>query len=142
MSKKYNITVNGNTYAVEVEEIGGAPTVTAAAPVPAPAAAPAAPAPAPAPAPAAAAAPAATPAPAATGTASAGATVVESPMPGTILDIKASAGQAVSEGQVLLILEAMKMENEIVAPQAGTVDAILVAKGASVNAGDGLVSLK
>jgi biotin carboxyl carrier protein len=63
-------------------------------------------------------------------------------MPGTILDIKVSAGQSVEAGQVLLILEAMKMENEIVAPQAGTVDAITVAKGAAVNAGDTLVSLK
>jgi biotin carboxyl carrier protein len=63
-------------------------------------------------------------------------------MPGTILDVKVAPGQTVAEGQILLILEAMKMENEIVAPQAGTVDAILAAKGASVNAGDGLISLK
>jgi biotin carboxyl carrier protein len=132
MSKKYNITVNGTTYAVEVEEVGGAPVVTSAAPAAAAAPAPAAAAPAAAPAPAPAA-------PA--GTASAGATVVEAPMPGTILDIKATPGQAVNAGDVLLILEAMKMENEIVAPQAGTVDAILTTKGAQVNAGDGLVSL-
>jgi biotin carboxyl carrier protein len=62
-------------------------------------------------------------------------------MPGTILDIKVAPGQAVSAGDTLLILEAMKMENEIVAPQAGTVDAILTSKGTQVNAGDGLVSL-
>ncbi|MDR0519651.1 MAG: acetyl-CoA carboxylase biotin carboxyl carrier protein subunit [Clostridiales Family XIII bacterium] len=132
MSKKYNITVNGTAYAVEVEEVGGAPVVTSAAPVAAPAPAPAA-APAPAPAPAPAAAPAGAP--------SAGAAVVEAPMPGTILDIKVAPGQSVGAGDTLLILEAMKMENEIVAPQAGTVDAVLVSKGAQVNAGDGLISL-
>ncbi|MDR2156979.1 MAG: biotin/lipoyl-binding protein [Clostridiales Family XIII bacterium] len=136
MSKQYNITVNGTTYAVEVEEVGGTPVVTSAATaVPAPAAVPVPPAPVPAPAPSPAPAPAAQ-AP------SAGAAVVDAPMPGTILDIRVSPGQAVSEGDVLLILEAMKMENEIVAPQGGVVDAILTAKGASVNAGDGLVSLK
>jgi biotin carboxyl carrier protein len=63
-------------------------------------------------------------------------------MPGTILEIKVAPGQAVAENEVLLILEAMKMENEIVAPQAGTVDAILTSKGAAVNAGDPLISLK
>jgi biotin carboxyl carrier protein len=62
-------------------------------------------------------------------------------MPGTIMDIRVTPGQAVSAGDTLLILEAMKMENEIVAPQAGTVDAILTSKGAQVNAGDGLVSM-
>jgi biotin carboxyl carrier protein len=67
---------------------------------------------------------------------------VEAPMPGTVLDIKVSPGQAVNSGDTLLILEAMKMENEIVAPQAGTVDAVLTSKGAQVNAGDGLISLK
>jgi biotin carboxyl carrier protein len=63
-------------------------------------------------------------------------------MPGTILDITVSPGQAVNAGDILLVLEAMKMENEIVAPQGGTVDAILTSKGAQVNAGDGLVALK
>jgi glutaconyl-CoA decarboxylase len=63
-------------------------------------------------------------------------------MPGTIMDVKVSAGQAVNEGDTLVILEAMKMENEIHAPSAGTVDAILTSKGASVNAGDVLVTLK
>jgi biotin carboxyl carrier protein len=67
---------------------------------------------------------------------------VEAPMPGTVLDILVAPGDAVSEGDPLLILEAMKMENEIVAPQAGTVDAVLTEKGAAVNAGDALVSLK
>jgi biotin carboxyl carrier protein len=131
--KKYNITVNGNTYEVEVDEIGGAPGAI-------PAAAPAAiPAPAPAPTAAPAAAPAAKPAPA---TPSAGAAVVESPMPGTIIDVLRKPGDAVADGEVVLILEAMKMENEIVAPREGIVDAVAVVKGASVNAGDIMFSIK
>ena len=127
--KKYNITVNGTVYAVEVEEAGAAPSAPAAAPAAAaPAPAPAAPAPAPkAPAPAPAAA---------------GGQTISAPMPGTIFDIKVTPGQAVNEGDVLIILEAMKMENEIMAPEAGTVDAVLVTKGASVNMGDALVTLK
>ena len=68
--------------------------------------------------------------------------VVESPMPGTILDVMVSAGQSVSKGAVLLVLEAMKMENEIVAPQDGVVDAVYFEKGAAVSAGDALVALK
>jgi biotin carboxyl carrier protein len=63
-------------------------------------------------------------------------------MPGTILDIKVKPGDAVKEGQILLILEAMKMENEIIAPSSGTIDTIQVSKGASVNAGDVLLSIK
>ena len=63
-------------------------------------------------------------------------------MPGTILDVKVTPGQAVNQGDVLVILEAMKMENEIMAPAAGTVDTVPAAKGASVNAGDVLVTLK
>ncbi len=58
-----------------------------------------------------------------------------SPMPGTILDVKVSAGQAVKSGQVLMVLEAMKMENEIMAPKDGTVTAVSVSKGASVESG-------
>ena len=92
--KKYNITVNGTSYEVEVEEVGGAAPVAAA---PAPAAAPAAAAPAPAPA-----APAAAPAAPA-----AGASSVDAPMPGTVLEVKVAPGQAVNAGDVLLILEAM-----------------------------------
>ena len=115
--KKFHITVNGNAYEVDVEEIGAASAPAPAAPVPA--AAPAAPV---------AAAPA-------------GGTVITCPMPGTIIDIKVSAGQAVSEGQVLVIFEAMKMENEIVAPCAGTVASINVNKGDSVDSGAVLLSL-
>ena len=125
--RKFAITVNGNTYEVEVEEIGGAP-VYAAAPVAAPAAAPVAAAPAAAPK---AAAPAG----------AAGANKVNAPMPGTILDVKVAVGQTVKNGQVLCILEAMKMENEIAAPCDGVVASINVTKGATVNTGDLLLSL-
>ena len=127
--KYYNISVNGVAYSVSVEE-----TAAGAAPV-APAAAPA-PKAAPAPAPAAAAAPAAPAAPAA-----AGAVEVKAPMPGNILDVKVAAGASVKAGDVLVILEAMKMENEIVAPQDGTVASINVHKGDTVNSGDTLVSM-
>jgi biotin carboxyl carrier protein len=130
--KKYRIVVNGVSYEVEVEEVGKGSAPQAATVAPA-APAPAAPAPtAPAPEPKAAPAPAP----------SAGAATVEAPMPGTILDILVKVGDAVTEGQTLLMLEAMKMENEITAPQAGTVDSIQVAKGDSVNTGDVLISLK
>ncbi len=128
--KRYTITVNGTPYDVMVDEAGaGAPVVAAApaAPAAVPAAAPAAPAPAPvAAAPAAPAAPAGTP----------GGIVVSAPMPGNVLDIKVSVGQAVKAGDILVILEAMKMENEIVAPQDGTVATIDAAKGDVVNVGD------
>ena len=130
--KNYTITVNGTPYNVTVEEGAGAPV--AAAPVAAPAAAPA-PAPAAAPAPA----PAAAPAPATQGTA--GSVKVEAPMPGTILDVKVSVGDSVSSGSVLCILEAMKMENEIVAPQDGTVASVNVSKGDSVEAGLVIITL-
>ena len=136
--RKFAITVNGNTYEVEVEEIGGAP-VYAAAPVAAPVAA--APAAAPVAAPAAPkAAPAAAPKAAAPAGA-AGANKVTAPMPGTILDVKVSVGQSVKNGDVLCILEAMKMENEIAAPCDGVVASINVTKGATVNTGDLLLSL-
>ena len=116
--KYYNISVNGVAYSVSVEE-----TAAGAAPV-APAAAPA---PKAAPAPAAAAAPAAPAAPA-----SAGAVEVKAPMPGTILDVKVQAGQSVKKGDVLVILEAMKMENEICAPSDGKITGVNVRKGDSV----------
>ena len=127
--KNYTITVNGNVYEVTVEEgftcAASAPKAAAPAPKAAPAAAPKA---APAAAPAAPAG-------------AAGAVAVTAPMPGKILGVKASAGQAVKRGQVLLILEAMKMENEIVAPQDGTVATINVAVGDSVEPGATLATL-
>ena len=129
--KNYTITVNGTPYNVTVEEGAGAPVaaapVAAAAPAPTPAAAPA---PAPAAAPKAAAP-----------QGSAGSVKVEAPMPGTILDVKVSVGDSVSSGSVLCILEAMKMENEIVAPQDGTVASINVAKSDSVEAGQVIITL-
>ncbi|WP_418751950.1 biotin/lipoyl-containing protein [Frisingicoccus sp.] len=124
--KNYTITVNGKVYEVTVEEGFSGQTQNAAAPVSAPAApsnAPKAPA---APAPQAAAA---------------GAVTVSAPMPGKILDVRVSAGQAVKRGDVLMILEAMKMENEIVSPQDGTVASIQVSVGSAVEAGDTLASL-
>lgn len=130
--RKFAITVNGNTYEVEVEEIGGAP-VYAAAPVAAPVAAPA-------PVAAAPAAPKAAPKASAPAGA-AGANKVNAPMPGTILDVKVSVGQSVKNGDVLCVLEAMKMENEIAAPCDGVVASINVTKGATVNTGDLLLSL-
>lgn len=129
--KNYTITVNGTPYNVTVEEGAGAPVAAApvatAAPAPAPTAAPA---PAPAAAPKAAAP-----------QGSAGSVKVEAPMPGTILDVKVSVGDSVSSGSVLCILEAMKMENEIVAPQDGTVASINVAKSDSVEAGQVIITL-
>lgn len=133
--KNYTITVNGNVYDVTVEE-GGRGSVPVSRPV-APVAAPAPVAAAPvAAAPAAAEAPAAPKAPAAQGSIS-----VSAPMPGKILGIKANAGQAVKKGEVILILEAMKMENEIVAPEGGTVAGINVSVGEMVEAGDVLATL-
>ena len=130
--KKFNITVNGTAYDVEVEEVraGGA-----AAP-----AAPRAAAPAPAAAPASAAAPAA-PAPAAAKPVSAGEQSIDAPMPGKIIEVKVSVGQAVKAGDTLLILEAMKMQNEIAAPSDGTVKSISVSAGQSVKVRDQLVVL-
>lgn len=129
--RKFNIKVNGQAYEVEVEEVAGgfapAPVVPVAA-APAPAVAPVA-------APAlekaeAKAAPA--PAPVA---APAGGTQLKAPMPGTVIDFKATNGAAVKKGQTVLILEAMKMENEIVAPVDGVIT-FVASKGASVNTDD------
>lgn len=127
--RKFIVNVNGNSYEVEVEELGAAPSpVVAAAPAPAAVSAPAA---APAQAPAAPAPKAAAPA---------GGTPVNAPMPGTIVDIKVSNGASVKKGDLLLIMEAMKMENEIFSPADGTVT-VVTSKGASVNSGDVLVTL-
>ncbi len=132
--KKYNITVNGATYEVVVEEVGAVASAPVyAAPAVAPVATPVA-----APAPAVTSAPAAAPAPAAS---AAGTTKVTSPMPGTILDVKVSVGQSVKKGDVICVLEAMKMENDIPAPCDGVVASINVQKGANVASGDVLASL-
>lgn len=133
--KKYNIKVNGNTYEVEVEEVEQN-AVPAVSPVVKPAAArvskaTAAPKATPAPV------PAQTPAPMA-----AGAQTITAPMPGTVLNVKVTPGQGVKAGDILVILEAMKMENEILAPTNGIIDTIQVAKGASVKANDVLVTIK
>ena len=119
--KNYRITVNGVAYDVAVEEMGEGAATSA----PAPAAAPKP----------------ATPKAAPAATAGAGAIKINSPMPGNILSVKASAGQAVKKGDVLMILEAMKMENEICAPQDGTIASVQAAPGDSVESGDVLVTM-
>lgn len=129
---KYKVTLNGRTYEVEVEA-GKAMLLDeyeAIVPTAAPVAAPAA-------APAPVAAPAAAPAPAAPVAGDA----VTAPMPGNILKVNVTAGQAVKEGDVLVVLEAMKMENEILAPKACTVKQVLVSKGSTVDTGATLVVL-
>ena len=125
--RKFNITVNGVAYEVEVEEVAAGEASAPAAPKAA--------------APAPKAAPAAKPAAAPKAAPVANGVKVNAPMPGTILDVKVAQGAAVKKGDVLLILEAMKMENEILAPQDGTVAQVAVSKGASVNSGDPLVVL-
>ncbi|MBW7573995.1 biotin/lipoyl-containing protein [Caproiciproducens faecalis] len=137
--KNLKITVNGTAYDVQVEEVNGTAPVavspapaTVAAPAPSAPAAPAA-APTPAPAPAAAAASKEVPA---------GAELISSPMPGTIVSVNVTAGQNIKKGDVLVVLEAMKMENEIMAPHDAAVAAIHVNKGDSVESGTPLVSLQ
>ena len=127
--KKYNITVNGTAYEVVVEEVSAdgavaAPVYTAPA------------------APVAAAAPKAAPAaPKAAPAGAQGANKVTAPMPGTILEVKVSAGQAVKKGDVICVLEAMKMENDIPAPCDGVIASVNVQKGASVAANDVLATI-
>ncbi|MCL2568203.1 MAG: acetyl-CoA carboxylase biotin carboxyl carrier protein subunit [Oscillospiraceae bacterium] len=130
--KSYNITVNGKTFQVQVEENRGGPVVRTVAPAPVAAPTPVA-APAPVAAPVAAPTPAAAPvAPAAAPVAGGGAKV-EAPMPGKILSINVAVGDAVTQNQALCILEAMKMENEIAAPVAGTITSVCVTKGETVD---------
>ena len=130
MSNKYRVTVDGTAYTVEVESLGAgsalpaAPAPVAAAPV---AAAPATPAPAPE-------APAAAPAPVAEG-----ANTVTAPMPGKILNVKVNVGDSVNNGDLVLLLEAMKMENEVFATASGKVSEVRVKSGDSVNTGDVLL---
>ncbi len=116
--RKFNVNVNGKIYVVEIEETGEAAPIAEA---PKPAAQP--------------------PQAANTVKASAGGTQLNAPMPGSILDVKVKVGDAVKAGDVICILEAMKMENEMVAPADGVIESI-VAKGATVNTGDILASLK
>ena len=135
MSNKYRVIVDGTAYTVEVEALGaGAPMPAApvAAPAPAPVAAPA-PAPAAAPAPEAPAAPAA-PAPVADD-----AMTVTAPMPGKILSVKVNVGDSVNSGDLVLMLEAMKMENEVFATASGKVTEIRVKSGDNVSTGDVLM---
>ena len=121
--RKFMINVNGKSYEVDVEEITGGASAPAAAPavaqapVASPAAAPAAPA------------------------GAQGSVTVTAPMPGTVLQVKVKVGDAVKAGQAVVVLEAMKMENEIVVPQDGTIASVNVSQGASVNNGDVLVTL-
>lgn len=131
--KKFKVTVNGKAYEVEVEEMGGA---LAAAPAPQAAAAPAQAAPAAPAAPAPAPAPAATPSPAVGGPIPEGAITVKAPMPGKISALKAEAGKAVKRGDIILVLEAMKMQNDITATADGTLHEIRVNPGDNVKTGD------
>ena len=130
---KYKVTLNGRTYEVEVEAGKAMLLDEYEAIVPsAPAAAPAA---------AVAAAPVAAPAAAPAAAAPVAGEAVTAPMPGNILKVNVTAGQAVKEGDLLIVLEAMKMENEIFAPKAGTVAQVLVQKGSTVDTGATMVVL-
>ncbi len=135
--KKFNVTVNGKTYAVEVEEIGAGQGGFTYQPVQqAPVQAPVQQAPvqsAPTPQPAAPAPKPAAPV--------AGGELMSAPMPGTILDILVTEGQTVKKGEIILILEAMKMENEIAAASDGVVGKIYTSKGATVSAGDPMLTI-
>lgn len=142
--KKFNVTVNGKTYAVEVEEVGAgqggftyqpvqqAPVQQPLQPAPAPVA-PVQAAPAPAPAPAHA--------PAKSAPVSSEGELMSAPMPGTILDILVTEGQTVKRGDIVVVLEAMKMENEITSPVDGVVSKIYTSKSAIVNAGDPMLTI-
>ena len=122
MAKKFNITVNGSSYAVEVEEVGGSAAPVAAAPR-------------------AAAAPAPAPAAPVAKAAGAGEHAINAPMPGKILKVLVKEGQAVKAGENMMMLEAMKMQNEILADADATVKAVNVSEGQTVKAGDSLIIL-
>ena len=116
--KRFNITVNGKAYDVAVEEVDATSQAAVSAP----------------------AAPAPTPAPAPAPSAGEGEKVT-APMPGTILDVKVAVGDSVSKGQVIMILEAMKMENDIVASCDGKITSVLANKGDNVNSGDACATI-
>ena len=126
--KRFNVTVNGKSYDVAVEEItdGSAPVMTAPAPTSIQASAPA---------------PAPTPAQAPTATKGEGESV-NAPMSGNILDVKVNVGDTVSRGQVIMVLEAMKMENDIVSPCDGKITSVLVKKGDTVSPSDVLATVQ
>lgn len=136
--RKFNVVVNGKAYAVEVEEVGAAQGAFTYVPVQAPVAEVQAPKAQPQPTPVAAA-PVVEKAKKSTGPVEG--ETISAPMPGTIVNVKVSEGQSVKAGDVLLILEAMKMENEIVSPKAGVVNAIHVSKSDTVASGDSLITI-
>ena len=136
MLRKFKIKIDGTEYLVEMEETTDPSLIPTPAPAPAPA-----PAPTPAPAAPAPAEPEPAPAPAAAPTAPAGADAQLAPMPGKILELKKAVGDHVEKNDVVLVLEAMKMENAIVADSAGTLSAIHVAAGQMVNPGDALFTV-
>lgn len=120
--KRFSVTVNGKAYDVAVEEITDGSASVASAPAPV-----STPAPAPAPAPAAE---------------KGEGEAVSAPMSGTILDVKVSVGDSVSKGQVIMVLEAMKMENDIVSPCDGKITSVLAKKGDTVNPSDTLATVQ
>lgn len=120
--KRFLIRINGKTYDAEVEVVGTSASAPVAAPAAAPAATPAAPAPAAAPA-------------------AGGPANVTSPLPGTVLRLCKNTGDSVAAGEVVMIVESMKMENEVVAPEAGRIASIAVAAGSAINTGDLLFTL-
>jgi len=143
--KEYRITVNGKTFDVGVEEVGGqksghSPVSAPAAVAPAPVVAPA-PAPVPAPRAMTAQAPAASPATPRPAAPAGGATAMKSPLPGKILKVMATPGSSWKKGDTLLIIEAMKMENEILAPRDCTVEEVAVESNQTVKTGDVLLKL-
>lgn len=136
--KKFSIKVNGNDYEVEVEELGGNSTVAdTPAYKPARTAEPSAQTQAPA-------APKQAPAQASSKSKDipAGSTIIEAPMPGTILKVAVNPGDSIKKGDLMIVLEAMKMENELVSPVDGTVGSVNAVLGAAVNSGDVLLSIK
>jgi biotin carboxyl carrier protein len=143
--KKYRITVNGKTFDVDVEEVGGqrsaqSPVSAPRPPAPVPVVAPA-PAPVPAPRTVAAQVPVATLATPGPAVPTGGATVMKSPLPGKILRVMATPGSSWKKGDTLLIIEAMKMENEILAPRDCTVEEVAVESNQTVKTGDLLLKL-